>query len=55
MFDVDWGRLFMPSASLPEIFLRGSVIYLALFAAMRFLPRRSARTAQGISAKVGRS
>jgi uncharacterized membrane protein YcaP (DUF421 family) len=40
MFDVDWSRLFMPSASLPEIFLRGSVIYLALFAAMRFLPRR---------------
>ena len=40
MFDVDWGRLFIPSGSLLEIFLRGSVIYLALFAVMRFLPRR---------------
>ena len=40
MFDVDWGRLFIPSASLLELFLRGSVIYLALFAVMRFLPRR---------------
>lgn len=40
MFDVDWGRLFIPSGSLLEIFLRGSAIYLALFVVMRFLPRR---------------
>jgi uncharacterized membrane protein YcaP (DUF421 family) len=40
MFDVDWGRLFVPSGSLVEIFLRGSVIYLILFVVMRFLPRR---------------
>ena len=40
MFDVDWSRLFVPSASVVEIFIRGSVIYLVLFAVMRFLPRR---------------
>ena len=41
MFDVDWQKLFVPSASLAEIFIRGSVIYLTLFLAMRFLPRRA--------------
>lgn len=40
MFDIDWGRLFVPSGSLLEIFVRGSVIYLLLFAMMRALPRR---------------
>jgi uncharacterized membrane protein YcaP (DUF421 family) len=40
MFDVDWGQLFVPSTSLAEIFIRGSVIYLLLFVVMRFLPRR---------------
>ena len=40
MFDVDWGRLLVPSGSLVEIAIRGSVIYLILFAVMRFLPRR---------------
>lgn len=40
MFDVDWGQLFVPTTSLVEIFLRGSVIYLLLFAVMRILPRR---------------
>jgi uncharacterized membrane protein YcaP (DUF421 family) len=40
MFEVDWGRLLVPSGSLAEIAIRGSVIYLILFAVMRFLPRR---------------
>ena len=40
MFDIDWPRLFVPSGSLAEIAIRGSVIYLLLFAVMRFLPRR---------------
>jgi len=40
MFDVDWSRLFAPSGSLLEVFLRGSVIYLVLFTLMRVLPRR---------------
>jgi len=41
MFDVDWSRLFVPSGSLAEILVRGTVIYLVLFLVMRFLPRRT--------------
>ena len=40
MFEVDWNELLVPSGSLAEIAIRGTVIYAALFAAMRFLPRR---------------
>ena len=41
MLDFDWQALFIPSNSLTEIVVRGTVIYLALFLAMRFLPRRT--------------
>ncbi len=41
MLDFDWQALFVPSASLAEIAVRGTVIYLALFLAMRFMPRRT--------------
>lgn len=41
MLDIDWSRLFVPSSSVAEIFIRGTVIYLALFVAMRFVPRRA--------------
>ena len=41
MFDVDWGQLFSPTKSIAEIVLRGTFIYLVLFAVMRFLPRRT--------------
>ena len=37
---VDWSKLFVPSGSIVEIVIRGTVIYLMLFAAMRLLPRR---------------
>lgn len=40
MFDIDWNHLFVPNTSLAEIAIRGTVIYLLLFAVMRFLPRR---------------
>jgi uncharacterized membrane protein YcaP (DUF421 family) len=39
--DIDWGALFVPSGSLLEIVIRGTVVYLAIFLAMRFLPRRT--------------
>jgi uncharacterized membrane protein YcaP (DUF421 family) len=39
--NIDWESLFIPSGSLVEIIIRGTVIYLALFLAMRFLPRRT--------------
>jgi uncharacterized membrane protein YcaP (DUF421 family) len=41
---VNWHELFVPSGSLAEIVIRGTVIYLALFLAMRFLPRRTIGT-----------
>ena len=40
MASVDWSKLFIPSGSLLEILIRGTVMYLLLFAAMRLLPRR---------------
>ena len=40
VIDVDWTRLLVPSGSLLEIVIRGTTIYLVLFAVMRFLPRR---------------
>ncbi|MEO7742968.1 MAG: YetF domain-containing protein [Usitatibacter sp.] len=39
--DIDWQALFVPSGSLAEIAIRGTVLYLVLFAAFRFLPRRA--------------
>ena len=40
MFEIDWGKLLVPSGSIAEIVVRGTIIYLAIFAAMRLLPRR---------------
>ena len=40
MASVDWSKLFIPSGSLLEILIRGTVMYLLLFAAVRLLPRR---------------
>jgi uncharacterized membrane protein YcaP (DUF421 family) len=40
MTEVDWSSLFLPTGSLVEIAVRGTVVYLALFLTMRFLPRR---------------
>jgi uncharacterized membrane protein YcaP (DUF421 family) len=41
MFEIDWEKLFVPSGSLLEIAFRGTAVYLMLFLAMRFLPRRT--------------
>lgn len=40
LFKVDWYKLFLPSVSIAEHFLRGTVVYLTLFAIIRFLPNR---------------
>ncbi|HEX6003275.1 MAG TPA: YetF domain-containing protein [Burkholderiales bacterium] len=37
---IDWAQLFVPSGSLVEIAVRGSVLFLALFFILRLLPRR---------------
>lgn len=41
MFEIDWQELLIPSASVAEVMVRGSIVYLALFLVMRFLPRRT--------------
>lgn len=39
---VDWAGVFVPALGLAEIVLRGTLMYLALFAILRFLGRRQA-------------
>jgi uncharacterized membrane protein YcaP (DUF421 family) len=41
LFQVDWKSLFVPTTSLVEIFIRGTVIYLLLFFVLRFLRRET--------------
>lgn len=38
---IDWNSVFRPSVSLLEIFIRGSIVYLAIFALFRFLKREA--------------
>jgi uncharacterized membrane protein YcaP (DUF421 family) len=38
--EIDWQTLFVPQTSLVELVLRGTVMYLALFATLRVLVRR---------------
>lgn len=40
LFKIDWHEMFIPSVSVAELFLRGSLVYLVLFALLRFLPNR---------------
>jgi uncharacterized membrane protein YcaP (DUF421 family) len=44
LFDVDWQGLLAPTASPIEIFVRGTVIYLGLFALLRGVLKREAGT-----------
>lgn len=39
--DIDWEGLFVPSQPLLETVIRGTVIYIVLFVALRLLPRRT--------------
>lgn len=39
---IDWGAVFVPSLGLFEMFVRGTLMYLALFAILRALARRQA-------------
>lgn len=39
--DLDWHALFVPGGSLVELVIRGSMVYLSLFAVLRVLPRRT--------------
>jgi uncharacterized membrane protein YcaP (DUF421 family) len=40
IFAIDWEHIFVPSTPLLEIFLRGSVMYLGLFALLRLVLKR---------------
>lgn len=40
MPDIDWRGMFIPTYSVFEIFLRGTLTYLALFAILRFVLKR---------------
>jgi uncharacterized membrane protein YcaP (DUF421 family) len=44
LLSVDWARLLLPSTPLLEIFLRGSLVYLALFLMLRFVLKRESGT-----------
>lgn len=40
LFLIDWEKFYVPTHSLAEMMVRGSVMYLALFVFLRFLGRR---------------
>ncbi len=40
LFGVDWAKTFLPNTPLLEIFLRGSLTYLALFFLLRIVLKR---------------
>ena len=41
IFQIDWQSMFQPTESLGEIFIRGSVMYLAMFALLRIFRRQA--------------
>ncbi|GIK43006.1 MAG: DUF421 domain-containing protein [Chloroflexota bacterium] len=41
LFQVDWNSIFVPTTSLVEIFIRGTLVYLLLFFVLRFLRRET--------------
>ncbi len=44
LFSINWQAIFVPSMSVPELIVRGSLVYLALFSVLRFLPGRQLGT-----------
>ena len=41
LFQVDWNSIFVPTTSLVEVFIRGTIVYLMLFFVLRFLRRET--------------
>ncbi|MGQ0443747.1 MAG: DUF421 domain-containing protein [Beijerinckiaceae bacterium] len=39
---IDWTSVFLPAIGIAEVILRGSIMYLGLFAILRFMARRQA-------------
>lgn len=44
IFGVDWVALFSPSIGITNVVIRGSIMYLVLFAILRFIARRQSGT-----------
>lgn len=44
MFDIDWHTIFVPTLPFAAVFLRGTIVYLTLFALIRFVPSRMSGT-----------
>jgi len=44
LFFIDWQAIFIPSISIFELIIRGSLVYLALFSVLRVLPSRQLGT-----------
>lgn len=44
LFNVNWRELFVPSISIVELIIRGSLVYLVLFSILRFIPSRQLGT-----------
>ncbi len=40
-FQIDWNSVFVPTVSIPEIIIRGTIMYLMLFAVLRLLRREA--------------
>lgn len=43
-YSVNWQEIFIPSISIVELIVRGSLVYLALFTVLRFMPSRQMGT-----------
>ncbi|KOP27058.1 hypothetical protein AMR41_06800 [Hapalosiphon sp. MRB220] len=43
-FHINWQEMFIPSISIAELIIRGSIVYLALFSVLRLLPSRQLGT-----------
>ncbi|WP_460205452.1 DUF421 domain-containing protein [Scytonema sp. NUACC21] len=44
LFHVNWQELFVPSVSVVELVLRGTLVYLSLFSVLRLMPSRQVGT-----------
>lgn len=44
LFYVNWHDILVPSISIAELFIRGTVVYLALFSVLRIMPSRQLGT-----------
>ena len=44
LFQIDWAHLLVPTVALGEIILRGSLVYLLIFALMRVILKREAES-----------